>query len=394
MKLRIVVGLVAAGASLPACLFYDSRWGQSTAEQKHTAARLRPAEMHASPGSGEDRPRTASIRACATRAYASETLGWQDRWAELVRNASSVLAPAIGLTLRNAGTSLWEPEHGEAGLDAVIDDLPSCEGPETDWVVALVQSTPKLVSDFHVLGRGKSYSPYLAVRAPNDPAEMEGLSRALPDLDEATRQRLYSERKRHKTLTVFLHELAHTLGGIHRSAKDTIMSPAYDASERGFDDATLSLLRVGLVVRLDSAARRLVDARAYLEAHPDGFVETDRAEQIAFLRRWEAVHPVVTTEGAQAPTPEPPKAVEAMPFEKMPLDDRQAFDEALKLEPTSPRDAWTIAAPLFETHPAVREVQELRCRLAKERKFFAAVIEAHCARLAALGGPATAAVAP
>ena len=81
---------------------------------------------------------------------------------------------------------------------------------------------------------------------------------------------------------------------------------------------------------------------------------------------------------------DPPKPVEAVPFESMSKEDRQTFDEAIKIEPTSPREAWELALPLFEAHPAVHEVQELRCRLAKERKFYPAVIEAHCARLGAL----------
>ncbi len=184
--------LVVVAGWCSGCLFYDSRWGESTAEQKHAAAHLRPAALD-TPRAGETAERrTARVRACATRAYAAETLAWQDRFDELLRNANSVLEPALGLTLRNGGAALSAPEHGEGGLTEVIADLPSCEGPEADWVVALVQSTPKVVADFHVLGRGQPYSPYLAIRAPNDPAELEALTRALPDLDEATRQKLYS----------------------------------------------------------------------------------------------------------------------------------------------------------------------------------------------------------
>jgi hypothetical protein len=181
--------LLAAAEWSSGCLFYDSRWGESTAEQKHAAAHLQPAALDAPRGAPVAERRSASIRACATRAYAAETLAWQERFDELIRNANGVLEPSLGLTLRNAGTTSWTPEHGEGGLSEVIADLPSCEGPETDWVVALVQSTPKVVADFHVLGRGQAYSPYLAIRAPNDPAELEALTRALPDLDEATRQK-------------------------------------------------------------------------------------------------------------------------------------------------------------------------------------------------------------
>jgi len=381
----VALALPGAGLYVTGCIYYDSRWGSATAEQKHNAARLHPASLASPKPQAEGTRRRASVRACATRAYAAETLGWEERFDELVRNANSVLGPSVGLELRNAGTTLWQPSRGEGGLATVIDDLRACEGAESDWVVALVQSTPKVVSDFHVLGRGAMYSPYLAIRASNDPVEIEAFTRAFPDLDEATRQKLYSDRKRHKTLSLFLHELGHTLGALHRLAKDTIMHPSYDAAERGFDEPTLALLRTGLEIRLDKT-NRYADARKFLEANEDGFVKSEREEQLGLLRQWERSMPPAPSAVAASQTSAPPSEthVVAVNFETLPKQDRQLFDEALKLEPTSPRDAWAVATPLFETYPAVRPVQELRCRLAKARKFFPGVIEAHCARLATL----------
>lgn len=377
----------AVAVSLPGCI-YDSQWQQSKVEQKNYAAHLKPADLGNSGARDESTVRRhGKVRACATRAYAAETLDWQSRFDELLRNATSVLGPSVGLSLENAGTALWAPEHGEAGLSTVIADLPSCEGRDADWVVAFVQSTPKVVADFHVAGRGQTFSPYLAVRAPNDPAELQALSKALPDLDEAARQKLYSDRKRHKTLTVFLHELAHTLGAVHRTARDTIMSPSYDAAERGFDEATLALLNNGLSIRLDHA-NLFGKQREYLQANAGGFMEAERLEQVTFLERWEHAlqgqpSSVAADPVAEPPAP-PPSSVSAVAFETMSKQDRQTYDEALALEATNPRDAWTLASPLFEAHPAVRAVQALRCRLAKARHFFPGVIEAHCARLAAL----------
>jgi hypothetical protein len=381
----LVLSLPGAGLCVTGCIYYDSRWGSATAEQKHNAARLHPASLTSPKAQPEGTRRRASVRACATRAYAAETLDWEERFDELVRNANSVLGPDVGLELRNAGTTLWQPSRGEGGLTTVIDDLRECEGAESDWVVALVQSTPKVVSDFHVLGRGATYSPYLAIRASNDPVEIEAFTRAFPDLDEATRQKLYSDRKRHKTLSLFLHELGHTLGALHRTARDTIMHPSYDAAERGYDESTLALLRIGLEIRLDRA-NRYADARKFLEANQDGFVLSERDQQLALLRQWErSMPPPSSAAAASQPAPPSPEThVAPVGFETLPKQDRQLFDEALKLESTSPRDAWTVATPLFETYPAVRPVQELRCRLAKARKFFPGVIEAHCARLGAL----------
>ena len=389
--------VIAACSAVTGCLYYDSQWGQATAEQKRAAARLTAASVEGRKGTGEEVRRTATVRACATRAYAAETLSWQDRFDELLKTANSVLEPALGLTLENAGTSLWTPPQGEGSLVTLITDLPSCEGADADWVVALVESNPKVVSDFHVLGRGEVYSPYLAMRASNDPAEIEALTQALPDLDAASRDKLYSDRKRHKTLTLFLHELAHTLGAIHRTSKTTIMHPAYDASEKGYDEATLALMRNGLSIRLDHA-NRYAEARALIARTKEGFVESERLSEVEFLTTRERSQarssPRAVVPGAVVPgvvVPPPPAAplstpAEAIGFETLSKDERQSFDAALEVEARSPREAWELSSPLFESHPAVREVQDLRCRLAKERKFYAGVVEAHCARSRALGG--------
>ena len=169
------------------------------------------------------------------------------------------------------------------------------------------------------------------------------------------------------------------------------MSPSYDAAERGYDEQTLALLREGLAIRLERA-NRYAEVRKYLAENAGGFVESDRQERMQFLSRWEQAAPRTSPPQEGAPT-EPAAAktivakalpVEVVPFETMSKEDRQTFDDAIKVEATSSREAWELALPLFEAHPAVREVQELRCRLAKERKFYPAVVEAHCARLGAL----------
>jgi len=79
--------------------------------------------------------------------------------------------------------------------------------------------------------------------------------------------------------------------------------------------------------------------------------------------------------------------VEPLPLVSLPAPDKVQLDSALASESAGDfRGAWSTAQPLFERHPRVFEVQELRCRLAKARRFFAAVVEAHCERLTALVG--------
>src|SRR5262249_33770163 len=150
-------------------------------------------------------------------------------------------------------------------------------------------------------------------------------------------------------------------------AKDTIMAPMYDARESGFDEASLVLLKDGVAIRLDHA-NLYGKVREYLDANTSGFMEEDRREQVALLERWETslrgrASPNAPAAPSAAPVSTAPAA--AVGFETMPKEDRQTFNEAVALEATNPRDAWTLASPLFEAHPTVRAVQALRCRLAK-----------------------------
>lgn len=389
--------VVVVGVS--GCIYYDSRWLQNAEEKKHAQARLHPAAL------GSDRPRTglgriALVRAYATRAYVAETLNWEEQFDTLLADASRVLEPALGITLENGGTNLWEPETGEAEPTAAIDALAKQdEGEGVQWVTGFLQSVPKLVTDYHRLGVGRLMSKYLVLRGSADAAELDALGK-FDGVGEAERQKIYSERRRHKIVAVFLHELGHTLGATHRTARDTIMSPAYSPKERGFDDATLGLLKVTLSDHLaGNPYRSAPSALAYLEKDDGGWVGSDREQWMSTLRGMtpnRGAAPADTpgapaTTGSAAPTSIPEYALAKttpLPFTSMTRQDRATYDSALATEKSGDsKGAWEAALPLFDAHPRVVEVQELRCRLAKERRFISVVVYVHCARLAALGKP-------
>jgi hypothetical protein len=392
------VGTLVA-TSVCGCFFYDSRWAENAAEKKRAVARLHPAAL------GSDRPHAglahvALVRAYATRAYAAETVNWEQQFDALLGDANRVLEPALGLTLKNGGTSLWEPESGESEPTIALDALTKEDSGEgADWVAGFLQSVPKLVTDYHRLGVGRLMSKYVVMRGSADPKELDALGTF--DTGEAERQKLYSERRRHKIVAVFLHELGHTLGATHRTARDTLMSPMYDATERGFDGATLGVLKVSLPHHLSGAPYRAApEVLALLEKDDGGWVGSDREGWLDILRR---MTPAVsrelarnaeapaTTSSTPAPAPAPTTTeptVTPLPFTSMTRQDRATFDAALDSEKNGDsKSAWTAALPLFDAYPRVVEVQELRCRLAKTRHFISGVVYVHCSRLAALGKP-------
>jgi hypothetical protein len=387
--------VVIAGAS--GCVYYDSRWLQNAEEKKRAEARLHPATL------GSNRPHTglgriALVRAYATRAYAAETLNWEEQFDALLADASRVLEPALGITLENGGTNLWEPETGEAEPTAAIDALSKQDtGEGVHWVAGFLQSVPKLVTDYHRLGVGRLMSKYMVLRGSADAAELDALGK-FDGVSESERQKIYSERRRHKIVAVFLHELGHTLGATHRTARDTIMSPAYSPNERGFDDATLGLFRVTLPNHLAGTPfRSAPSALAYFEKDDGGWVGSDREGWMNTLRRMTPPDRTGHGDTASSP-PEVSKASSSaapaeaetlpLPFTSMTRRDRATYDQALATEKSGDaKGAWDAALPLFDAYPRVVEVQELRCRLAKERHFISGVVYVHCSRLAALGKP-------
>ena len=231
--------------------------------------------------------RTAHVRGYATRAHAAETLDWARQFEELLRDANAILEPALGLHLESSGVSLWQPAAPEDRLETVLDELAQHDPADSvDWVVGFVKSTPELVFDYHHLGMGRLLSKYLVMRASNDPRELELLSREYYDLSDAEKGKLHTERKRHRWLVVFLHELGHTLGARHRVEAGSIMSPAYDPEHRAFDGTTLGLF--GITVGKDLGSPSVETYRAvhdYYEAHRAGWVPSEREDTLAWLAR-------------------------------------------------------------------------------------------------------------
>ncbi len=377
------LGSVLVSVQMVGCFYYDSTWGQKQAEEKRAAERLKPAtlEHRAAPHDGM---RIARVRAHATRAYAAETFDWEGSFRALLRDASAVLEPALGIALEDGGTSLWQPSGDEASLGPMLDELSDeDEGRDAEWVVGFVQSTPKLVTDYHVLGMGRPFSKYLVLRASNDPAEHDFIGREFDGMSEAQKEQLYSDRKHHRMVTVFLHEIGHTLGALHRVGVTTIMSPAYDPHASGFDAPTLELLRITVPLRFEGPSSRTsyAELRTYLSNHPDGWAADERQALLHSLAPAEesASAPPAVAVSARPPPPMVPRGLDALT-----PDERSLYDKALAVEPSDSSTAWLLAGPLFEAHPDVVPVQVLRCRLAHERRFYPAVIAAHCSRLDAL----------
>ena len=392
--------VISTAALLSGCLAYDHRWVQEHQEKQRAAARLKPAKLERS-GRGASKARTSHVRAYATRAYAAETLNWGARFDELLSDANAVLEPAFGLRLENGGTSLWQPATPEDELGDLLDELARHDrGDDVSWVVGFVKSTPQLVFDHHQLGVGRMLSKHLVMRASNDPRELTLLSNQYYGLNDAEKAKLHADRRRHRFVAVFLHELGHTLGAKHRLDDRSIMNPTYSHEQQAFDATTLGLLRI--TTATESAPQSLETqraVRAYYEAHGTGWVASERDQMLKMLPAAaekpsppsSASAPAVGSASASPKTAAAPEAdATPLPFDSMKKEDRVRYQSALEAEKRGQfREAFATLLPIVDTNRRVYEVQDLRCRLAQKQRFFAAVEEAHCAPRALLKGPAS-----
>src|SRR5215208_8467647 len=92
--------LLMSAAVLSACVSYDHSWIQNQQEKQRAVKRLQPATLGRR-GQGSLQRRSAYVRAHVTRSYAAETLNWEARFDDLLRDTNEILEPVLGLHLEN-----------------------------------------------------------------------------------------------------------------------------------------------------------------------------------------------------------------------------------------------------------------------------------------------------
>jgi len=385
------------------CFFYDSRWGQSKAEQRHAAQRQAPATLGAGEGKGASAARSAaelrplSVRAHATPEYVAETIDWQRQLGETVDSANVVLRELhVRLVLQNA--SMWRPEKSSGTLEASIEQLRASDpGQDVDFVLGLVGSLPRVEFSFHQLGMAGLLGKYMVVRAMNDAAEFKAIQEHLDELDERERHKLYEARKRHKNAAVLLHELGHALGALHVNDTKDLMHPRYSSEAGTFGTETRALLAIALrypKYATDREANRNVIEQSLerLKKQPSpAWLPGERESRISLLESMQgqqasAAPPSATRTPTHASAaPQPKTAGASQPGPDVAPADRALYDRAAHaLSAKRVRDAWSIAEPLYEKYPKDYAIQELRCNIATSLSLSWEETRAHCRPVMAL----------
>lgn len=380
---RLLV-LASLCASLGACFGgYDSRWGEQKRAQRREAATAGPAAIE----SPSAKPAAAAghvfrVRIWASPTYASQTVDWKAHVRAVIEDVNQVLPGAIDVRLDVESLSAWDGAPKDDGAEGSMMALRTSDpGAGVDVVVGMLGGVPRFTRDFHELGLGETFGKHMVVRGTTTIDDQELIDNRFDQLEETERSRLRREYRQHRELAVFLHEYAHTLGAIHESTTSTLMAPSYSRKVSGFAPETLGVLRIAVAHRPANAP---IDGRGlapellayYEKTTTTPWVPAERDQMVAMLRANVPAPPAAPVPSASS------GSGYTVVDPALSVDHRAVWSRAV--EARSKGDfagAWALASPLFAAYPTVKNVQDLRCKLAMEQRFEVDRARKECAPL-------------
>ncbi len=396
--------------------FYDSTWGQAKASQRRVAAARMPSQLRVDPQEAKlrrgDEPMTPvstlRIRAYATPHYAAALVDGEAQLVETIRNANPELAQDLSIRLELADYRVWtsgSPADDDlAGLLKAIEK----EDPATDvdWVLVLASPRNVVALGADQLGVGNVLGRYLAIRAMSDAAEFDAIQRSYTELSDDEKHKLYDAIKHHKSATVLLHEIGHTLGMPHELDPRSLMSPRYDRQASAYSPYAARIGRRALELRASTLGTELHQQAAQaalnaLHAAPEHTFEPKTAAEVEQLLTYHLQARGARTAASRPPSGNAPPNLNLVPAAPAPANapapaagalataDRALFDQARREQAAGHiAEARALAKPLSERYPGNYAVQELRCQLAMKAQLPIAEEQAECEPLLRLSGSA------
>lgn len=204
-----------------------------------------------------------TIRLYADPQHRREHIEWRARFERILTRANRVTEPELGVGFEIKDARLWERSEPIAeGLDAALVELEALDAAEdTDLVVAFVSSLTVFTPDIHEVGMARAFGRHIVMRGVNDPRELDQLL-AYKD-DDA--EQVYQERIAHREVTLFLHELGHTLGAMHIRGEDLFMSPYWTKDVVRYDPQNLEMMSTVLRHRLRARGESKLSPEALAE---------------------------------------------------------------------------------------------------------------------------------
>ncbi|HEX4421764.1 MAG TPA: matrixin family metalloprotease [Kofleriaceae bacterium] len=310
MKWMVVVVVFGAGCIISPVIPIGGN-GKSSRELQHdTLSTLLPAQLTAQARwTGE--VRVAKLRVWADDEYRAQNLRWEHGFDQELDDANQVMVPMLGVRL----AAEYRPWTHHAPGDTLSEHLEALArqdpGDDVPFVVGLTSSLSLVAATFEQIGVANLGGHHVVVRGHADLEERKMFERAFPDLDREEREAALEARRRHKVVAVLLHELSHSLGALHETAPDMVMSPTYSHHAASVGDRNRALMLIELDERLKPAAQR--DPRgaaqrklAALEVEDAGWDATDRAQLIEQLHGEASARAEAAPPGTPIDTPARP----------------------------------------------------------------------------------------
>src|SRR5262249_13110662 len=132
-------------------------------------------------------------------------------------------------------------------LSPALDALARLDpGTQVHWVVGFLGSSPLLNASQDQLGTAYLLARHFVVRGLRGAEDITAIENSFNYLSKEERDELIRKRRRHRQMSVFLHEWAHTLGAPHARSPEFINSSNYDIKQERFDEFTTKLIAIGL----------------------------------------------------------------------------------------------------------------------------------------------------
>ncbi|HLK88539.1 MAG TPA: hypothetical protein VKZ18_01520 [Polyangia bacterium] len=378
MRLDWTVGLVVAAASVLAGertraddkkpgMFDFEHWKSPVTRERESAGRLAPVGFDLTPAVAPDAaPRTIRVRVYADSDYRSLVMRWQARLRGQLGHVNAVTGPVFAVRFEVESFRSWDRSHVGVGMEAITKELTALDpAREVDLVLGLVTPARGVENSFHVLGEAPTPGHHIVLRGMDDEQEGVALDREYQLLSADERGKLYSDRKAHKEVVLFLHEWGHSAGLLHQDDRAMIMNPSYDPRQAAFGAFDKQVLALVIDKRLALPAEAFPESADLLKLYERAPVgvgsDRDRAEVIAFLRQ------ASMRSGRPGPPGAGPSAVTGLASA-----DVEAFNAAIDAARGGrPEEAWKILAPVVErlragsTGPAAKQKADAWTRVAR-----------------------------
>lgn len=345
-------------------MFDFSTWKAPVTAEREAAQDLLPGTLDVQPLAPARGPvRAIRLRAYADRDYRNVVMRWQTKFRGQIDRINRVVQPVFNVRFEIEKLREWDRGHTGVAMETVLTELEALDpATEVEWVVGLVTPFRGVATSIHEIGWTRLLGRHFVMRAMDDEQEGRALDEAFRLLSPDERGRVYSERKSHKEIVIFLHEWGHTLGSQHAEDRTLIMNPAYHPKQIAFTEFEKQIMALVLERRLAQPEQSYPESAELLAMLESSKVfegtPKDRERIVGLLRQR------ISGKASTSTAPGATGDVAAMPTLNIPGPDIEAFNRAVNASNDNrPGEAWGLLAPLIKKHARVAEVPLLACYL-------------------------------